>query len=130
VITNPRLATLYVPDQARTREFLTGVAGFELVVDAVTPEGRWVELRPPGAQTCVVLAAAGPELLAALRARVGRMADAWFDCADLDASWAELRRRGVEFLVPPRPAPWRPTTRWAQFDGPDGMRYGLTEAHR
>lgn len=131
MIVNPRLAVLYVGDQSRTKEFLVGTLGFEPVVDVPRGDGgRWVEVRPPGAQTCVALAAVGPDVLAALHARAGRMAIGWFDCDDLDATCAELRARGVEFVVEPQATPWREGGRWAQIRGHDGNLYGLTERGR
>lgn len=131
MITNPRLTVLYVTDVDRTREFLVGTLGFEPVVDVPYGDGRrWVEVRPPGARTCVALAAVEPSLLAALHARAGRMTHGWFDCDDLDATHADLRARGVRFVVEPQPAPWREGGRWAQIAGSDGHLYGLTERGR
>lgn len=131
MITNPRLAVLYVADQDRTLEFLTGTLGFELVTDVPYGDGRrWVEVRPPGAQTCVVLAALDPDLLERLHAQAGRMAIGWFDCDDLDATCADLRARGVEIVVEPQAASWREGARWAQIAGHDGNLYGLTERGR
>ncbi|HET6356924.1 VOC family protein [Streptomyces sp.] len=131
MITNPRLSVLYVSDQSRTLEFLTGALGFELTADVpYGDDGRWVEVRPPGAQTCVALAAVEPAVVETLRARAGRMTHGWFDCDDLDATCADLRTRGVEIVVEPQAAPWREGSRWAQIAGHDGNLYGLTERGR
>jgi catechol 2,3-dioxygenase-like lactoylglutathione lyase family enzyme len=128
MIIYPRLAVLYVSDQSRTLEFLTGTLGFELTADI--PYGddqRWIEVRPPGAQTHVALAAVEPAILEALRERAGRMAHGWFDCDDLDATCADLRAQGVEITVEPQATSWREGSRWAQIRGHDGNLYGLTE---
>ncbi|MFC4010194.1 VOC family protein [Nonomuraea purpurea] len=128
MITNPRLSVLYVSDQSRTLEFLTEALGFELTADL--PYGadrRWVEVRPPGAETCVALAAVEPALLEMLRERAGRMTHGWFDCDDLDGTCAGLRARGVEIVVAPQATPWREGSRWAQIADADGNLYGLTE---
>jgi catechol 2,3-dioxygenase-like lactoylglutathione lyase family enzyme len=46
----------YVLDQDRSLEFWTGPMGFELRLDAeLTPGRRWVEVRPPGRETGLVL---------------------------------------------------------------------------
>jgi catechol 2,3-dioxygenase-like lactoylglutathione lyase family enzyme len=128
MISNPRLSVLYVSDQARTLEFLTGALGFEVAADVPYGEGRrWVEVRSPGAQTCVALAAVEPALLEALQQQAGRMTHGWFDCDDLDATCADLRSRGVRIVVEPQPTPWRAGSRWAQVLGHDGILYGLTE---
>lgn len=124
----PRLAVLYVSDQSRTLEFLTGTLGFELTADIPYGDGRrWIEVRPPGAQTHVALAAVEPDVLEVLRARAGRMTHGWFDCDDLDATCADLRARGVEITAEPQAASWREGSRWAQIRGHDGNLYGLTE---
>lgn len=128
MIMYPRLAVLYVSDQNRTLEFLTGMLGFQLTVDVPHGEGRrWIEVCSPDAQTHVALAEVEPAVLDALHEQAGRMAHAWFDCDDLDATYADLRARGVEFAVEPQATPWREGGRWAQIAGPDGNLYGLTE---
>jgi predicted enzyme related to lactoylglutathione lyase len=128
MITNPRLAVLYVCDLRRTLHFLTTVMGLTVAVD--TPHGdaqRWVEVRAPEAQTSVALAEVDPAVLRALRATTGRMSHGWFDCDDIEATCAQLRNRGAEIVVAPRATPWRPGGRWAQIADPDGNLYGLTE---
>ncbi len=56
------LVTIIVDDYDRAIEFFTGALGFELAEDspALTTDGgrpkRWVVVRPPGAQTGVLLA--------------------------------------------------------------------------
>lgn len=137
MITNPRLAVLYVTDQSRTLDFLTGTLGFEVTADVPYGDGkRWVEARAPsapgvqsvpGARTHVALAAVEPGVLAALHAQAGRMAHGWFDCEDLDATCADLRARGVEITAEPQATSWREGGRWAQIRGHDGNLYGLTE---
>lgn len=130
MITNARFAVQYVSDQQDAVEFFTTTLGFELQADAPYGEGsRWIEVRPPGAETYLVLAAADPDVRRVIRERLGPMASVWFDCDDLDATFAALRGRGVPFPVEPQAAPWDPTgdTRWAQFADPDGNLYGLSE---
>ncbi len=131
MITNPRLAVLYVADQNRTLEFLTETLGFELTADVPYGDGRrWVEVSPPGARTHVAIAGVEPATLQVLRERAGRMTHGWFDCDDLDATCADLRARNVEIVVEPEAAPWRENSRWAQIRGHDGNLYGLTERTR
>jgi predicted enzyme related to lactoylglutathione lyase len=47
-----------------------------------------------------------------------------FACDDLQATFEELRGRGVEFTEPPADQPWG---RWAQFRDPDGNEHALIE---
>jgi uncharacterized glyoxalase superfamily protein PhnB len=71
-------------------------------------EGRWVEVVPAGAETAVVPFT--PGLV--------------FACDDIQATFEELRDRGVEFTEEPSEQPWG---RWAQFRDPDGNEHGLIE---
>ncbi|HEX4907360.1 MAG TPA: VOC family protein, partial [Actinomycetes bacterium] len=71
-------------------------------------DGRWVEVAPPGAETALVPFT--PGLV--------------FACDDLQATFEELRSRGVEFTEPPADQPWG---RWAQFRDPDGNEHALIE---
>ena len=64
------LVTIVVEDYGPAIEFFVGILGFELVEDspALTNDGRpkrWVVVRPPGAETGVLLARADGELWAA-----------------------------------------------------------------
>ena len=128
MITNARFAVVYVGDQQQALEFFRETLGCEVLTDAPYGDGsRWIEVRPPDAQTSLVLSAPGQETREALRERLGEMANVWFDCDDLDATFSELRARGVTFSVEPQAAPWDPDSRWAQFADPDGNLYGLSE---
>lgn len=130
MITNPRFVVLYVSDQQQALDFCTKMLGFEVQNDApYSEDARWIEVRPPGARTYLVLAAADPQVQAMIRERRGPMAHVWFDCDDLDATFADLDAKGVEFPVEPQTAPWDPSgnTRWAQFADPDGNLYGLSQ---
>jgi uncharacterized glyoxalase superfamily protein PhnB len=54
------------------------------------------------------------------------MSNLWFQSDDIDATYADLSAKGVEFPVPPQQAPWDPSQRWGQFADPDGHLYGLS----
>ncbi|MFR9728778.1 VOC family protein [Saccharopolyspora sp. MS10] len=129
MITQPKFAVLYVADQERALEFFSGTLGFEVLTDVrYGDDARWLEVRPPGASTYLVLASGEPGLAERIRAQRGPMSTVWFDCEDLDATFVELSAKGVSFSVEPRAAPWDPggTTRWAQFTDPEGTVYGLS----
>ncbi|MEU7812550.1 VOC family protein [Pseudonocardia sp. NPDC049154] len=88
-------AILAVADQDRMLEFF-GRLGFETVTDAeMWPGARWVEVRPPGAETSVVLSAAKD---------FGRDPDQGypmtFATEDVAAFAAEVRAAGVEVTEP------------------------------
>ncbi|ADH70406.1 Glyoxalase-like domain [Nocardiopsis dassonvillei] len=131
MLTHPRLSVLYTSDQQRTLDFLTEALGFRLEVDTVHQGGqRWVEVHLPGSQTSVALAQVDSGLLEEVRSRVGRMAQGWFNCDDLDAVCENLRGQGVEILTEPQDTAWRKGNRWAQISGWDGNVYGLIEGGR
>ncbi len=125
MITNPRFTTIYVRDQQRSLDFFTGPIGFTVRADQSMGPGddapRWIEVSPPEGPTFLVLYLAGPDE----ENRVGVFGSVWFDCDDLDATFADLSAKGVEFPVEPRAADWDPSARWAQFADPDGNTYGL-----
>lgn len=126
MITNPRFAVLYTTDQDRALAFWSKSVGFEVQTDVPYEEGsaqRWIEVKPPQGETYLVLSLPqeGMEQI------VGRFSNVWFECDDLDATYADLKAKGVEFAVPPSEAPWDSSSRWAQFSDSDGNTYGLSQ---
>jgi predicted enzyme related to lactoylglutathione lyase len=102
MISQVKFASIPVQDQERALAFYRDKLGFEVTTDApMGPGARWIELRPPGAQTGVVLfTPKGQE------DRVGTFTGVSFKCADIDATYAELKARGVEFRGEPEQQPW------------------------
>ena len=94
--------TVFVLNQDEALAFYRDKLGFEVTTDApMGPGGRWIEMRPPGAQTGIVLfTPPGQE------DRVGTFSGMSFECADVDATYAELKARGVEFRGEPEQQPW------------------------
>ena len=78
-------------DQDRAVDFYVGKLGFEKRRDEpMGLDGRWVEVAPAGAETALVPFT--PGLV--------------FACDDIQATFEELRGRGVEFTEPPSEQPW------------------------
>lgn len=126
MITNARFVSIYVKDQKRALDFWTNKLEFELLLDAPYEEGssqRWIEVKPPKGDTYLVLGLADEDT----EKLVGQFGPVWFDCDDIDATYEDLKGKGVEFAVPPSDAPWSPGTRWAQFSDPDGNIYGISQ---
>jgi uncharacterized glyoxalase superfamily protein PhnB len=126
VITNVKFTALYTSDQDKALDFWSKKVGFDVQLDVPYEEGstaRWIEVKPPKGETYVVLSI--PQ--EGEQGRVGGFSNVWFDCDDLDGTYADLKSKGVEFPVEPSDAPWAPDTRWAQFTDPDGTLYGLTQ---
>jgi len=76
---------------------------------------RWIELRVPKAETRVVLfTPEGDEK------RIGSFMNMSYACDDIDKTYAELKKRGVEFEGPPEKQPWGT---YAMFKDSDGNRF-------
>jgi uncharacterized glyoxalase superfamily protein PhnB len=125
MITNARFVSLYVGDQEKALGFWKDKIGCVVLEDVPYGDGgaRWIELRLAKGETYLVIPPPGPES----QDRVGTFSNVWFDCDDLDGTYADLSGKGVEFPVPPQEAPWDPSQRWAQFSDPDGNLYGLSQ---
>jgi catechol 2,3-dioxygenase-like lactoylglutathione lyase family enzyme len=105
--------TIIVDDYDRAIEFFTGALGFELVEDspALTTAGgrpkRWVVVRPPGAQTGVLLAQAdGPRQAVAVGNQVAGRVGFFLRVDDFGAAYERMTAAGVEFATEPRDEPY------------------------
>lgn len=109
-MTGPHLAliTLIVRDYQPAIDFFTNVLHFDLIEDApaVTNDGRpkrWVVVRPPGAQTGILLARADgePQALAVGRQFAGRVG-LFLRVPDFDSAFGRLVQAGVTVVSAPR----------------------------
>jgi predicted enzyme related to lactoylglutathione lyase len=120
MITKARTVGVYVSDQDRALDFYVDKLGFEKRTDEpMGPEARWIEVAPAGAETVLVLfTPPGQE------DRIGTFSNVVFECDDIEATYRELRGRGVEFTEEPSEQPWG---MWAQFKDVDGNEFGLIQ---
>jgi catechol 2,3-dioxygenase-like lactoylglutathione lyase family enzyme len=122
------LTTIVVEDYDRAIEFFIGALGFELVEDsaALTNDGRpkrWVVVRPPGAETGILLARAdGERQASAVGNQTAGRVGFFLRVDDFDAAHARMRAAGVEFVSPPRDEPYG---RVAVFFDVAGNRWDL-----
>lgn len=92
--------------------FFVDVLGFELVEDspAQTNDGRpkrWVVVRPPAAQTGVLLARAdGEDQSAVIGNQAAGRVGFFLHVDDFEAVYARMASRGVQFLTEPRTEPY------------------------
>jgi catechol 2,3-dioxygenase-like lactoylglutathione lyase family enzyme len=106
------LSAIIVEDYDDAIAFFTGALGFELAEDssALTNDGRpkrWVVVRPPGAQTGILLARAdGEHQVAAIGKQHAGRVGFFLHVDDIDASYQRMRIAGVEFLSEPRTEPY------------------------
>ncbi len=102
------LVTVVVDDYDPAIEFFVDVLGFELVDDSpsLTNDGRpkrWVVVRPPEAETGLLLARAdGDHQRSAVGTQVAGRVGFFFRVDDFDAVYDRMVGAGVEFVAEPR----------------------------
>ena len=107
-----QLTAIIVEDYDKAIAFFTQALGFELAEDspANTNDGRpkrWVVVRPPGAETGILLARAdGEHQVAAIGNQHAGRVGFFLQVDDFDASYQRMRTAGVEFLGEPRTQPY------------------------
>lgn len=107
------LVTLVVEDYDEAIEFFVDRLGFGLVEDspALTTEGGrpkcWVVVRPPGAQTGILLARAEPGVQAeAIGNQVAGRVGFFLQVDEFEPAYERMRAAGVEFTSLPRTEPY------------------------
>ena len=106
------LVTVVVEDYDAAIDFFTRKLGFDLVEDspAATNDGRpkrWVVVRPPGAETGVLLARAdGERQRAVVGDQVAGRVGFFLRVDDVAAAHARMSAAGVRFVSPPRTEPY------------------------
>ena len=114
---------LYVEDQNAAVDFWTKKVGFEVRITRSLGDslGSWIELAPPGADSCLVLypRALAPDWQA-------RKPSIVFDCEDVPATIASMKARGVTFSQELTALKWGP---FAAFLDTEGHEHGLREHH-
>lgn len=104
--------TIIVDDYDKAIEFFVGALGFDLVEDSpsLTNDGRpkrWVVVRPPGAQTGILLARAdGEHQAAAVGNQMAGRVGFFLRADDFDAAHQRMTAAGVRFLTQPRTEPY------------------------
>ena len=102
------LFAIVVDDYDPAIEFFTKALGFDLVEDSpsLTNDGRpkrWVVVRPPGAQTGILLARAdGEQQAAAVGNQVAGRVGFFLRVDDFEAAYRRALGAGVEFVTEPR----------------------------
>jgi catechol 2,3-dioxygenase-like lactoylglutathione lyase family enzyme len=106
------LVTLVVDDYDRAIEFFVNVLGFDLVEDspARTESGadkRWVVVRPPGAETGLLLARAdGEPQTRVVGNQSGGRVSFFLRVDDFEGVIRRMEKAGVDFVSPARVEPY------------------------
>jgi catechol 2,3-dioxygenase-like lactoylglutathione lyase family enzyme len=107
-----QLVTIVVDAYDPAIAFFTDILGFDLVEDSpsLTNDGRpkrWVVVRPPGAQTGILLAQAdGARQAKAVGDQVAGRVGFFLQVEDFDATYQRMTAAGVTFLAAPRTEPY------------------------
>jgi predicted enzyme related to lactoylglutathione lyase len=119
MITHVKFVSIPTRDQQRALEFYTKALGFEIATDQpFDDKQRWIELRIGNSPTRVVLfTPPGHEQ------RIGSFFNGSIACDDVEATYRQLRQRGVEFTQEPQQQPWGT---FAMFKDPDGNQFVLS----
>lgn len=122
MITGVRKVVVPVGDQEVARRFWVETLGFETVTDETYGDERWIEVTPPDKAVLLVLSQRGDQPQHDPGDEQLPHSDVFFTCSDINATYAELTGRGVDFPVPParQHFGW-----WAIFADPEGTRYAL-----
>ena len=122
------LVTIVVRDYDPAIRFFVDILGFQLIEDSpsLTNDGRakrWVVVRPPGAQSGLLLARADGERQEAIigEQHAGRVGF-FLRVEDFDAHYARMTAAGVKFIRPPRAEAYG---RVAVFEDIAGNRWDL-----
>jgi catechol 2,3-dioxygenase-like lactoylglutathione lyase family enzyme len=125
---NIDLVTLVVSDYDDGIRFFVRTLGFDLVEDSpsLTNDGRpkrWVVVRPPGAQTGVLLAQAdGDRQIAAVGNQAGGRVTFFLRVDRFEQTYEAMESAGVTFLGQPRTEPYGQVV---VFEDPWGNRWDL-----
>ncbi len=116
-------SAVYVTNQDKAIQFWGEQVGFEIRRDLpMGPGAKWIEMAPPGAESCIVIY---PKSM--MEDWAERKPSMVFECEDIEQTHREMAARGVEFSQEPKEMPWG---MFAIFLDPEGNWYGLREASK
>ena len=127
-MTHVSLVTIIVDDYDTGIAFFVDALGFELTEDTLLESTggqskRWVVVRPPGAQTGVLLALAdGQDQHAVIGRQTAGRVGFFLRIDDFAAAYTRMQSAGVTFVSPPRDEPYG---RVAVFVDVAGNRWDL-----
>lgn len=113
MITKIATVAVYVEDQQKAKTFWLEKVGFELLRETpMGPSGSWLEVAPKGAESALVIYPRS-------------MMSNWtelkpsivFVCDDIEAAYAGMKERGVEFLGEPNKMQWGTFVQFKDDDG-------------
>jgi predicted enzyme related to lactoylglutathione lyase len=128
MLTHIGTVTVQVSDQDSALAFYTEKLAFEKRRDdPMGPDQRWIEVAPPGAETRILLYLATPDApgassYEAAKGSIGKPTGMVLEVDDIEATFSELKARGVPIEEEPSRQPWG---WWGVFADQDGNTYGV-----
>jgi len=113
MIKSIKFTSIPVRDQDKALEFYTKKLGFTVFTDQpMGPGQRWIELTIPGAKTGLVLFTPDGH-----QDRIGTFTGVSFECDDVQKTYEDLLKNGVEFIAPPKTESWGTSALFKDVDG-------------
>lgn len=101
MITTIKHTTIPFQNQDRALKFYTEKLGFKVAVDASFGDQRWIELKLPESETCVVLFNNDDQ-----KEMLGKFSNVVFSCKDVKTTTQQLKSKGVEIVKGPIEESW------------------------
>jgi predicted enzyme related to lactoylglutathione lyase len=116
MISHLKFVSVPVTDQNRALAFYTEKLGFRVATDQpFNDKQRWIELRIGDSQTRFVLFTPDGH-----EDRIGGFFNGSLACDDTEATYRQLKARGVEFVSEPKKEPWGT---YVIMKDPDGNQF-------
>jgi predicted enzyme related to lactoylglutathione lyase len=120
MISHIATVAVYVEDQQKASKFWTEQVGFEVRSDQPMGPGiSWLEVAPPGAQSCLVIY---PKAMMTNWAEL--KPSIVFLCDDIQTTYARMKENGVHFLDEPYAMPFGNFARFTDLDGNEFLLKG------
>jgi predicted enzyme related to lactoylglutathione lyase len=113
---------VYVDDQEQAVYFWIEQVGFRVhQEETMGPNAKWIEVGPAQAESCLVLY---PKAM--MKDWAERKPSIVFECQDIQQTYQDMTRRGVQFTQEPKDMAW---SWFAMFVDPEGNGYGLRQQY-
>lgn len=123
MITRMNNTSVWINDGDKAHDFWANKLGFKVLQDMPLGEGgRFLMVSPPGGGTNLIITTPFP---GAPNVQVGGPTPIVWETDDMEATYEELRAKGVEFPEPPTQQFWGGFQ--ATFKDPDGNTYKLIQ---
>jgi uncharacterized glyoxalase superfamily protein PhnB len=112
-------ASVFVSDSDQAYDFYVNKLGFTVRLDMTLGTYRWLEVAPPNTETALTLAPAEDSN----RDKLGIFTGIILEADDIDATYEELKAKGVNFTQVPEQQAWG--KKMAIFTDLDGNSFVL-----